>query len=350
MLDNFYYHPRMLSYDFGPQHPLRPERLRRAIKLLESYGVEPQDPGLASEEDLLRVHDLDYVDAVKSISVGQNAAGFWGFGSMDNPPFGGMYEASRAYVGGAVKAAQAVRDGAQLAFSLSGGLHHARRNQASGFCIFNDCAVACSILRDRFERVAYVDIDVHHGDGVQWIFYDDPTVLTCSIHQDGRTIYPGTGFVDETSVDFTAVNVPMIPGTTGDVWIDSFNETIIPALKAFNAGAIVLQMGTDAHYLDRLGNLRLTGQEWLEAVKAVKALGLPIVALGGGGYTITTVPRMWAAACLTLGEVPFGNELPKDLQTELETDLFFDPELPRPRGQGREQALEIINALKRAHA
>ncbi len=346
MLPNFFYHPRMLSYDFGPQHPLRPERLRRAIKLLEFYGVEPLDPGLATEQDLLRVHSREYIRAVQSISEGASAEGFWGFGSGDNPPFEGMYEASLAYTGGSVRAAEAVRDGAQLAFSLSGGLHHARRDQASGFCIFNDPAVACAILRDRFERVAYVDIDVHHGDGVQWIFYDDPTVLTCSIHQDGRTIYPGTGFVDESSVDFTAVNVPMVPGTTGDVWIDAFNQTIIPAIKAFNPGAIVLQMGTDAHFLDRLGNLRLVAQEWLEAVMAIKNLGLPIVALGGGGYTITTVPRMWAAACLTLGGIPFEDDLPADLIQELETDLFFDPELPGPREQGREHADKVRAALR----
>jgi acetoin utilization protein AcuC len=258
-----------------------------------------------------------------------------------------MFEAGKAYVGGSVRAAEAVRDGASLAFSLSGGLHHARRSMASGFCIFNDCAIACSILRESFDRVAYVDIDVHHGDGVQGIFYDDPTVLTCSIHQDGRTIYPGTGFVDETGADFSAINVPLAPGTTGDAWLDAFDQTIIPAIRAFRPGAIVLQMGTDAHFQDRLGHLRLTAQEWLQAVAAVRSLGLPVVALGGGGYTLTTVPRMWAAACLTLGKIEFGDALPSDLVDELEVDRFFDAEPPLPRDQGRVQAERVVSELKR---
>ena len=197
-LPHFYYSPAILGYDLGPNHPLRPERLRRTIELLGRYGVEPIDPGQCIVEDLLRVHDEEYVEDVRTGGTAE-----FGFGRGDNPAFPGMWEASLAYVSATVKAAEAVRDGAPLAFAIGGGLHHAQRRKASGFCIFDDPAIACHILLERFERVAYVDIDVHHGDGVQWIFYEEPRVLTCSIHEEGRTLFPGTGFVEETGVRLT---------------------------------------------------------------------------------------------------------------------------------------------------
>jgi acetoin utilization protein AcuC len=361
VLPHFYYHPRMLEYDFGPQHPLKPERLRRAIAIIERLGQkEILDPGLASHEDVLRVHSDAYLQAIKRISD-QIAAGEapsqaelveryeHGFGSMDNPPFAGMYEASLAYLGGSVRAAEAVRDGAPLAFSLSGGLHHALRDRASGFCIFDDPAVAAHILLDRFARIAYVDIDVHHGDGVQWIFYDEPRVLTCSIHEEGRTLFPGTGGVEETGVSYTSLNVPMQAKTTGDVWVETFMATVMPALEAYQPEAIVLQMGTDAHFLDRLGHLRLTAQEWLAAVAALRDFGVPIVAVGGGGYTLSTVPRMWVAACLTLGRLPLDERLPEDLGLEWGMPYFLDQEEPAPRRSGEALASEVVDWLTQNH-
>ncbi len=259
MLDHFYYSPEILNYDFGPSHPLKPERLRRTIALLELYGVEPIDPGIGLIEDLLRVHSNEYVGAVQLLSQGKTNVRPYdhGFGSGDNPQFPGMYEAALAYCSASAQAAKAVRDGAKLAFSIGGGLHHARRDRASGFCIFDDPAIACHILLERFERVAYVDIDVHHGDGVQWIFYGEPRVLTCSIHEDGRTLFPGTGGLEETGVEFTSFNVPIAARTSGDVWLDAFRQTIPAALEAFGTEAIVLQMGTDAHFLDPLAPLEM---------------------------------------------------------------------------------------------
>jgi acetoin utilization protein AcuC len=351
----------MLAYDFGPQHPLKPERLRRTIALLERTGQsEILDPGLATEEDVLRVHDRDYLHAVRDIDrllspdphPSQRDTATWrefGFGSMDNPPFPGMYEASLAYLGGSVRAAEAVRDGAPLSFSLSGGLHHALRRRASGFCIFDDPAVAAHILLDRFDRIAYVDIDVHHGDGVQWIFYDDPRVLTCSIHEEGRTLFPGTGGVEETGVDFTSLNLPLQAKTTGDVWLEAFRAVILPAIDRFQPQAIVLQMGTDAHFLDRLGHLRLVAQEWLAAVADVRDLGLPIVAVGGGGYTLTTVPRMWVAACVTLGRQELPERLPEDLGLEWGMPYFLDQEQPAPRRSGESHARQVIDWLTSNH-
>lgn len=298
--------------------------------------IQILDPGLTDRSELERVHAPAYIDLVQKLSGGDGVSGSEtvesGFGSGDNPPFAGMYEASLAYVGGSVAAARAVYGGANLAFNWSGGLHHARRSQASGFCIFNDCAVACAILRDKFAKVAYVDIDLHHGDGVQWLFYDDPTVMTCSIHESGAYLYPGTGFVEETGADLTSVNAPLHPMTTGDTWLVAFRDVILARLREFQPEAIVLQMGADPHTLDPLGHLQLSVQEWLEAVSDVRALDVPIVALGGGGYEKTTVPRMWTAATLTL----LGRPVPPD-------SGLLDAELPLPRWQGIDECRRMID-------
>jgi acetoin utilization protein AcuC len=353
MIPNFYYTPDILNYDFGPQHPLKPTRLRRTIELLGRYAQEgfTIGPPERLESDLLRVHTKDYVEAVKSLGPGSDADALaeYGFGRGDNPPFHGMFDASLAYSSATAAAAKAVRDGEELAFGIGGGLHHALARRASGFCIFDDPAVACHILREKFERVAYVDIDVHHGDGVQWIFYDDPSVLTCSIHESGRTLFPGTGFVDETGAELTSLNVPIAAYATGDVWLDALARTIIPALRKFKPGAIVLQMGTDAHVLDPLGHLRVTQQEWLNAVRLVQSLDIPLVALGGGGYNLTTVPRMWVSAVLTLSGITYDDNLPADLAEAWDMPTFSDPESPMPRGMGRREAEETIAFIEGAH-
>ncbi|MCW5942571.1 MAG: acetoin utilization protein AcuC [Fimbriimonadaceae bacterium] len=340
----------MLEYDFGPHHPLKPERLERTVRLLTAMGgTEVLDPGLGEREDVLRVHDAEYVAAVETIGCGMPVPGGfeqrYGFGSLDNPAFLGMYEASLAYCAGTVEAAKRVRDGAPLAFGMAGGLHHAHRARASGFCIFNDAAIALTILRERFGRVAYVDIDLHHGDGVQWLFYEDPTVLTCSIHQEGSHFYPGTGWVTEAGPAHTSVNVPLAAGTTGDVWLDAFERGILRALERFEPEAIVLQMGCDPHELDPLGQLRLSVQEWLGAVERVRDLERPIVAVGGGGYRITNVPRMWVAACLALARKPHDDRVPEPFAGEWRMPRFFDPELPGPREGGRAYAERTLHDL-----
>jgi acetoin utilization protein AcuC len=354
VLPNFFYDPRMMSYDFGPGHPLKPLRLQRTTALLSALGhFNPIDPGLGDVEDVLRVHDPDYVQGVRKLSAegvsDREAAFAMGFGSMDNPPFPGMYEAALAYVAGSAEAARAVNKGALLAYGIGGGLHHARRRQASGFCIFNDPAIACHILLERFEKVAYVDIDVHHGDGVQWIFYDDPRVLTCSIHEDPRTLYPGTGFVHETGAKYTSLNVPVLAKTTGDVWLWAFENGIMPVLERFRPEAIVLQMGADTHFLDPLAHVMSTAQDWLAAVRLVRDLGVPIVALGGGGYDMTTVPRMWTAACLTLAGLDFPENIPEPFATEWEAPTFLDPHPPGPAGSGRDFAEKVVGFIRENH-
>ncbi len=319
----------MLRYDFGPQHPLKPERLRRTIKLLEHFGVSPVDPGAGDVQDVLRVHDREFVRFIELISQDPQGGSsternHFGVSGGDTPAFRGMYEASLAYCAGSAYAARRVSEGAVLAFGIAGGLHHARRAQASGFCVFNDCAIALHILRERYQRVAYIDIDVHHGDGVQWIFYDDPTVLTASIHQDGRTLYPGTGARSETGAEGSAVNVPLPPGTGSEAWLAAFREQLLPRVIDFAPEAVVLQMGTDAHALDPLARLDIDAQTWLQAVSDVKGLNIPIVALGGGGYALTCVPRMWTAACLTLGGYDVPDVIPEPFASEWGTPRFFD--------------------------
>ena len=350
----FYVHPRTTDYSFGEKHPLKPERLRRTLTLLERLGGPPVlHPGEGRVEDALRVHAPEYVEAIRLVDEGEldpdDRADLCGqFGLYgDNPPFPGMYETSLAYNSASARAAEAVRDGAPLAIAIGGGLHHAHYDRASGFCIFDDPAVACAVLRDKFDRVAYVDIDVHHGDGVQGLFYNDPSVLTCSIHESGRTLYPGTGFPDETGADFSNLNVPVVAKTTADVWLDAFTQTIPPALERFEPGAIVLQLGTDTHWEDPLGHVLSILQAYIAAVRIVRDLGIPLVAVGGGGYNLTTVPRMWTAAILELCRVEYPDALPTDLAAAWGIPYFEDRELPFGPGGGRAAADEVIEMLRR---
>lgn len=339
------YHPRMLQYSFGPDHPFKPERLRRAMDLLTAVAeVEVYDPGPGLEEDLSRVHDPVYVEAVETGRTSPNLDRF-GFGPGDNPAFEGMHGAALAYTAGTLAAAREVRDGARIGLTLGGGLHHAQRAFASGFCIYNDPAMAISILRERFERIAYIDIDLHHGDGVQAIYLDDPQVLTCSIHQDGRTLYPGSGFVHEVGRAGTSVNVPLAPGTSGDVWLGAFERGILAAVDRFQPEAVVLEMGADPHFMDPLGHLQVSAQEWIEAVRRVRDLGLPLVACGGGGYSVDSVVRMWAAAALTLCDLPVPDRLPADHHLPGGSEAFWDILMP-PRGHGDEFADRVLSEFE----
>ncbi|NUL82400.1 MAG: acetoin utilization protein AcuC [Armatimonadetes bacterium] len=332
MSARFFFHPDTAKYDFGPRHPLRPERYGRTFQLLECHGFwadRAQDPArLATRQELETVHDPAYIDAVIEASQTGKAASDYGLGYHgDNPPFIGMHHAASAYCGATLAAADAVVEGAQTAVNIGGGLHHAQRALASGFCIYNDPALAVRRLQSRFARVAYIDIDLHHGDGVQALFYDDPTVMTLSIHESGRWLYPGTGFVSErgegTGVG-TSLNLPMAPCTPDDIWQEALFQFGLPAVERFKPDAIVLQMGCDPHHLDPLGHLSLTAQGWLEAVRRVRDWRLPTVALGGGGYNMSTVPRMWAAAMALLDGVELPDETPTDCPLRDEIPTLFD--------------------------
>lgn len=323
------------AYSFGPSHPLRPRRLAMFRETLASYApdikfIEPPPVGAA---EAATVHSREYVQAVAELSSGGNAdRKRFGFDSPDNPVFPGMYKAALAYLAGSFAAAAAVRDrDTGLAFNWTGGLHHAMRERAAGFCVFNDAAVACAVLRQAFDRVMYVDIDLHHGDGVQSLFWEDPSVLTYSIHESGRTLFPGTGFVDEVGPANTSVNVPLPAHSSGDVWGAAFERTFVPVVERFRPRAIVLQAGCDAHRDDPLGHLECSVQDWLSAVELVGRTGLPLVVLGGGGYELANVHRMWSAATLKL--------LGRSYDGLLDDPSTFE------RGRGAHEADTTVNAV-----
>jgi acetoin utilization protein AcuC len=228
----------------------------------------------------------------------------FGLGTSDNPVFEGIYDASRLVAGGSIDAARRIVEEDCSAFNFAGGLHHAMPDRASGFCIFNDPALAIRVLRRRFDRVLYVDIDAHHGDGVQEIFYRDPNVLTISIHESGRYLFPGTGFIDELGEGpglGYAVNVPM-PPSSGDAAYERAFEEIVPRLfEKFRPEAVVAQLGADAHYADPLTDLNPTLSGYGRLVSRIKELADlhaegRLLALGGGGYNLKVVPVAWAVA------------------------------------------------------
>src|SRR5947209_2837774 len=218
------FHRDLLQYDFGPQHPLRPERIDLGLDLLRTLGIwaaaeETCVPAVTPDDLLQLIHDGSYIAAVRAAERGTPPGaelGHFGLTNSDNPPFPNMHYAASLVAGGAAEAARAVmRRELDHVFHPAGGLHHAQRRRASGFCIYNDPALAAAVAVEEFgARVAYVDFDCHHGDGVQWLFYDDPSVLTVSFHESGRFLFPGTGGVEERGESEGlgyAVNVPLVP-------------------------------------------------------------------------------------------------------------------------------------------
>lgn len=297
---------RYLAYDFG-DHPLNPVRLDLTVRLARELGVFERlhvtAPEPADEAQLLTIHDAAYIDAVREASADPSFSGF-GLGTTDDPVFAGMYEASALVAGGSAQAARAMWSGGfDHAVNIAGGLHHAMRGYASGFCIFNDVVLAIrELLAAGAEKVAYVDIDVHHGDGVQAAFYDDPRVLTISLHQDPRTLFPGTGLPNEVGAgdaQGTAVNVALPPGTDDAGWLRAFRAIVPGAVRAFAPDVLVSQCGCDTHHEDPLANLELTVDGQRTAIAAMHALAHQVaggrwLAFGGGGYgLVRCVPRTW---------------------------------------------------------
>ncbi len=297
---------RLTGYDFGPEHPLAPVRveltieLARAFGLFTAEGVTTAVPEPATQGELELVHDPEYIEAVR---LGAANLGF-GLGTPDNPIFSGMHDASALVAGATLAAARAVwTSQADHAVSIAGGLHHAMRRSASGFCVYNDPAIAIAwLLRQGAERVAYVDIDVHHGDGVQAAFYDDPRVLTVSLHEHPRSLFPGTGLpgdVGGPGAEGMAVNVALPAGTGDGGWLRAFDAVVPPLLRSFRPQVLVSQHGCDSHWLDPLAHLELSidGQRSAHAALhrlAHETAGGRWVLTGGGGYELVlVVPRTW---------------------------------------------------------
>jgi len=317
------------SYRLSPDHPLRPERFSLAVELAESWGLLGEGgapivlPESATEAELLLAHDAEYIAAVKRASA--DPAGWrsgYGIGPGDTPAFPGMHEAAALVAGATLRAVRDVTSGAcGRAFSPAGGLHHSHRDRAAGFCVYNDPAIAISAItaENPGMRVAYVDLDVHHGDGVQEAFYDRSDVLTVSVHESGMFLYPGTGRTVETGVAAGlgfALNVPLPPDSGDHEYAAVLAEIVGPALRAFGPDLIVAQLGADTHRDDPLAHLDTTVAGQYANARATVALADEvcagrIVATGGGGYdTFSAVPRAWACVLAALLGVDVPAELP----------------------------------------
>jgi acetoin utilization protein AcuC len=339
-------------FDYGPEHPLRMERLGLTWRLMEAYGLTALPrakvitPSPATLEAIARFHAGEYIDVLRAVSAGDWVphADRYGLGPGDNPIFPGLWEAAQLVAGGSLLAAQLVADGeADRVFHFAGGLHHAMPDRASGFCYVNDAVLAVMKLRARGWRVAYVDIDAHHGDGVQFAFYRDPDVLTLSTHERGDRLFPGTGFVAElgeaAGLGFS-VNLPLQPFTDDEVYRPAF-EAVVPAiLGAFRPDALVLQLGIDSHRTDPLTHLNLTVQGFTAIVRKLLTFCPRVVALGGGGYDLPNVARAWTAAWAAMNEVSLPEALPPACHDDmrrlgLETMSLWDPPVELPEDTKR---------------
>jgi len=345
----FIYNEALWSRGFGDSHPLRPERVKRTYDLLTAYRafdapnshlVEPRP---ATRDELLLLHTAEYVDAVERLSAPRDGgeervlAQCYGFRPDETPAFAGMFETEGLKAGAALVGAELVARGqTQVAFSIAGGMHHARLALASGFCVFNDVAVAIHWLLRQGFRVAYVDIDVHHGDGVQAAFYDTDRVLTISLHQAGIMFYPGTGFPEELGKDGGygySINVPFLPYTDEDLYLWAFRQVVPPLVRQFAPDVLVTQLGVDTHYRDRLGSLLLTTQGYLALVEGLASLAEGIgrwLAFGGGGYAIDVVPRAWTLAYGVMSGQSFPDELPPAYAERCGPGRLHDVEGPEP--------------------
>jgi acetoin utilization protein AcuC len=305
---------RAAGYDLGPGHPLAPVRVELTVDLIRRVGllgngVDEVLPRAMHEDELLRRHRDDFVDTVKRLSRDPTAQAEaqYGLGPGDTPAFPGMHPASVLICSASIEAARQVWEGqADHAFNPAGGLHHAMPDRAAGFCIYNDPAMAIDwLLEHGAERVTYLDVDVHHGDGVELMFRDDPRVLTVSLHESGRFLFPGTGAADDIggpAARGSAANLPLHPGTTGSVWLDAFDAVVEPLIRAFDADVLVTQLGCDTHASDPLAHLALTVDDMASIYARIHRLahetaGGRWVAMGGGGYQLVqVVPRAWTLA------------------------------------------------------
>jgi acetoin utilization protein AcuC len=298
----------LTGYDFGPGHPLAPVRVELTIELARAFGifddVQLIVPAPASQDELELVHDSGYIDAVRRSGETGRADVWHGLGTPDDPVFPRMHEASALVAGATLAAARAMWTGqAEHAANVAGGLHHAMRASASGFCIYNDPAIAIKWLLDQGAgRIAYVDLDVHHGDGVQAAFYDDPRVLTISLHEHPATLFPGTGLPIETGQGEavgTAVNVALPAGTGDAGWLRALDAIVPPLIRAFRPEVLVSQHGCDSHRLDPLAHLELSLDAQRRAQTVLHELAHEVaggrwLVTGGGGYELVqVVPRCW---------------------------------------------------------
>jgi acetoin utilization protein AcuC len=312
--------PTLTEYDFGPSHPMSPVRVDLTMRLAGDLGVLDRlgmvPPPMASDDLIATVHDSALIEAV--MRAGRDPSGFapsYGLGSDDNPVFHDMHRAAAHVVGATAEAFRQVWSGESLhSANITGGLHHAMPERASGFCVYNDVAVGITwLLANGATKVAYVDVDVHHGDGVEKIFYDDPRVLTISLHETGQTLFPGTGFPQDSGgpdAAGSAVNVALPPGTADAGWLRAFHAVVPPLLREFQPEILVTQQGCDSHRDDPLADLMLSVDGQRASYLALHELAHEVcggrwVVTGGGGYALVeVVPRAWSHLLAVVGGHP----------------------------------------------
>ena len=304
----FIYSSEFEKYSYPPEHPFNTVRAKRVRDIVSSMGMlsgsrrSEVAPKPAERIVLKKFHTARYLHALKTA-----AAGHWdvealqmGIGSQDCPVFKGVYEYSVLAAGGTLTAAKMILSGqADIAFNPSGGYHHAGPELAAGFCYINDVALACIVLAEQKKRVLYLDVDVHNGDGVANKFYDRSDVLTISLHQNPKTLFPGTGFENEIGTGEGkgyCVNVPLPVGTYDQAYLKAFETIVLPLTTAYNPDVIVFELGADALAGDPLANLCLTNNVYAEIVNHLMKFNKPIVATGGGGYNVENTVRAWALA------------------------------------------------------
>ncbi|MHC4388111.1 MAG: acetoin utilization protein AcuC [Planctomycetota bacterium] len=302
------YSSRLEEYSYPPEHPFNTVRAKKVREILNSMdllsgnGRSEVAPEPTERVVLKKFHSARYLHALKAAAEGHwsSEALRMGIGTSDCPVFEGLYDYAVLAVGATLTATRLILSGsADVAFNPSGGYHHAGSERASGFCYINDVALACMVLAEAGKRVLYLDVDVHHGDGVAYAFYDRSDVLTISLHQDPRTLFPGTGFVDEIGTDQGkgyCVNVPLPIGTYDQAYMKAFEAIVPPLITAFDPDVFVFELGADALAGDPLANLYLTNNVYADIINCVLGYDKPILMTGGGGYNVENTIRAWALA------------------------------------------------------
>lgn len=323
MKTGFIYTDAYLDYDYGPTHPLRVFRLKLAQELIRAYGlldlpsVQSISTIKADEDDLALFHSREYLDILKQANDGhlRGDAYTYGLGPGDNPIFTGLYDWSLWITGATLQAVDFVASGkGKVAFNIAGGLHHALRSRASGFCYINDPVIGILKLLSLGKRVAYIDIDAHHGDGVQKAFYQTNRVLTISLHETGYSLFPGTGFeyeIGEGEGEGYSVNLPFPPYTDDESYLWAFEEIVPELIDRFKPDVVVTQLGVDTFFDDPLTNLHLSMDGFEKVLRRMKTLAPKWVALGGGGYNVSNVARAWALAWAVMNGVELNEDLPE---------------------------------------
>lgn len=323
------YSPLFGNFNYGDDHPFKLQRNRFAYDLMDAYGLLDLPNMvirncLPIEDDLvLTFHDPDYISRLKEFSASDEPrADFrFGLGDVECPVFKGLYDCAALGAGATFEAVRMVEEGFDVAFNLAGGWHHAHRARASGFSYINDAVLAINWLVARGRRVAYLDIDAHHGDGVQEAFYDNDQVLTVSMHESGIYFFPGTGFEDETGEGKGtgySVNIPLLAHTDDAIYMKAFDEVAYPVIAAFKPDIIIAQIGADTFRTDPLTRLEITTNSYGDILHKIRALKIPLVALGGGGYDLMNTARAWTLAWAIMNGVELNPRLPPSFIAKIE--------------------------------